>query len=96
VLYIDSIEANQGGVKSKVELSHLLTENVRTFTIVKQLLQFVESTEHRRDVLIVGFLIGRKTGLVHARIQIRLHPVSNLVNSLAQVLGIECQLGLLR
>jgi hypothetical protein len=38
VLYIDSIETNQGGVKSNVQLGHLLTKNVRTFAIMKQLL----------------------------------------------------------
>ena len=83
VLYIDSIETNQSGVESNIQLSHLFTKNVRTFAIVKQLLEFVESTEYRRSIFVVGFLIRSKAGLVHARVQIRLHPFGNLVDSLA-------------
>jgi len=88
VLYIDSIEANQGGVKADVQLCHLLTKDIRTFAIMKQLLEFIESTEHRWDVLVVCFLVGSKPSFVHACIQIRLHPVRDLVDPLAQVFGI--------
>lgn len=88
VLYIDGIEANQGGIKANVQLCHLFTKNVRTFAIVKQLLEFIESTKHRWNSLVVGFLVRGKAGLVHARVKIRLHPVGDLVDPLAQVFRI--------
>lgn len=90
---VGAVEAHGGRVGAHVQLGHLAAEDEGPAVRRDDLLQLVQRREHRRQLLVVHLLRLREAGLVHARVQVPLHPHCDLVDGRAEMLWVEVQLG---
>jgi len=63
VLDVDCVETDQGAEDTDIDLGHVVAENIRTFVMVSNLLEFVQSGKDGGEVLLIALLVRRKSSL---------------------------------
>jgi hypothetical protein len=91
VVYIDYIKPNDGGVCAYINLSKLLSKNIRTSILMDQLLKLVECGKDSWYIIVVFLLGGCEPSFVDTAVEIALHPHVDLINGTSEILWVEIQ-----
>jgi hypothetical protein len=96
VLHVNGIKADQGRVQPEIELGHLFAQDERPAILGDQRLEAVQRAEHGDHVPVVLLLGLRKAGLVHAGVDVALHPLGDAIDLRAEMVRIQIDAGSLR
>jgi hypothetical protein len=96
VLHINGIKPDQGRVQPEIELGHLSAQDERSAVLGDQLLEAVQRAEHGDHVPVVLLLGLSKASLVHAGVDVSLHPLGDAIDLRAEMFRIQIDAGPLR
>lgn len=95
MLHVHYVKADYRSVYADVQLSYLSAKDVQAAVLFSNLLQLVQGSEDRWEVLVVDFLVQRKASFIDASIKVIAYLACYSINfalEFFQVQGYFCDI----